>query len=106
MATRYLIALLILSFASLATAQSKMSAQEGYRIARKLCSNCHAIDQQGATIIRTDVPSFRRIANRSQVTPERLAAAIIIPHPEMPGISVTRTEIQAIVAYIMSLKNK
>ncbi|HRD78657.1 MAG TPA: cytochrome c [Hyphomicrobiaceae bacterium] len=84
-------------------AQSALPA-DGAELARKLCSNCHGTDPDGGAPGRPDVPSFRVIANRSQTTPERLASAIILPHPEMPGIGLTRAETRAIIDYIMSLK--
>lgn len=37
-------------------------------------------------------------------TPEQIAGRIIVPHPEMPGVSLTAAEIRDIVAYIVSLK--
>jgi cytochrome c len=50
------------------------------------------------------VPSFSAIANSPRTTPETLAAAIILPHPEMPGVALTRAEIRHLIAYVMSLK--
>ncbi len=76
----------------------------GGAIADKLCSSCHATDPQGARVIRGDVPSFRAIAASPRTTPERLAGAIILPHPVMPNVPLTRQEIRDIIAYIMSLK--
>ncbi|MBS0241963.1 MAG: cytochrome c [Proteobacteria bacterium] len=80
------------------------SSHDGHEIASKLCSNCHAVDPEAAQTARADVPSFKSIANGPRGTPEHLAAAIILPHPAMPGIPLTRAEIQAVVAYIVSLK--
>jgi mono/diheme cytochrome c family protein len=51
-------------------------------------------------------PPFPAIANRKDQTPQRLAGAIIIPHPEMPTIQLTMSEIRDIVAYIMSLRTE
>jgi mono/diheme cytochrome c family protein len=49
-------------------------------------------------------PSFTVIAKLPDLTPERLVGAIIIPHPPMPGIPLTTSEIRDVVAYIMSLR--
>jgi hypothetical protein len=54
--------------------------------------------------MRVDVPSFPAIANRPGATAERLAGKIIVPHPAMPGVPLTVSEIRDIVTYIMSLK--
>jgi hypothetical protein len=53
--------------------------------------------------VRADVPSFPAIAARNP-TPERLAGAIIFPHPAMPGVQLTIPEIRDVVAYILSLE--
>lgn len=76
----------------------------GRELAAKLCSNCHLTDDVGPTAPRADVPSFVAIANSPRTTSETLAAAIILPHPEMPGIALTRAEIRHLIAYIVSLK--
>ncbi|MEZ5817688.1 MAG: cytochrome c [Hyphomicrobiaceae bacterium] len=76
----------------------------GKTIAAKLCSNCHVTGEGPTGTARADVPAFKAIANRSTTTPERLAAAIILPHPAMPDVPLTRDEIRAVIAYIMSLK--
>lgn len=81
------------------------ASRDGHEIAAKLCSSCHAVDGAGTAVTRADVPSFKSIANGPRATPEHLAAAIIIPHPAMPGIPLTRAEIQSVIAYILSLKN-
>lgn len=79
---------------------------KGLDLSRRLCSNCHATDPEGVDLTRLVVPSFRIIANSPRTTPERIAGAIIIPHPDMPGVSLTRTEMQSIIAYIMSLRRE
>lgn len=90
---------------AIAMAQSVVSdAEQGRELAAKLCSSCHAVDAAGSPTMRADVPSFAAIANMPGTSPERLAAAIILPHPEMPGVSLTRTEIRAIIAYVLQLK--
>lgn len=93
------------SAASVAMAQGvRATAVDGQELAGKLCSGCHATDPAATAVSRADVPSFRAIANSPQTTPERLAARIILPHPEMPGIALTRAELRAIIDYIMTLR--
>jgi len=79
-------------------------AGEGRDLAAKLCSSCHLTAADGSGASRADVPSFMAIASSPRTTPETLAAAIILPHPEMPGIALTRSEIRHLIAYVMSLK--
>jgi mono/diheme cytochrome c family protein len=78
-------------------------APKGHELAERLCAICHAVTP-GSTSGRPDVPSFAVIAKLPNLTPERLVGAIILPHPPMPGVPLTRDEIRDIVAYIMSLR--
>lgn len=80
------------------------SAPRGRELSQRLCVNCHAVDARPSGPVRADIPSFATIAARADVTPERIAGAIIIPHPAMPGVQLTVSEIRDIVAYILSLK--
>ena len=80
--------------------------QRGHELAARLCANCHVIDGQRQSKMAIDVPSFPIIANREGVTAEHLAGRIIVPHPAMPGVSLTASEIRDIVAYIISTKRK
>jgi hypothetical protein len=66
--------------------------------------NCHVVNGTPPPAVSTDVPSFSSIASRLDATPERIAGRIIVPHPAMPGISLTAAEIRDIVAYITSLR--
>ncbi len=96
-------ACLLLTLTS-ALAQPAGDARRGRELATRLCTNCHVVDRQASGPVRADVPGFPAIANRAGVTAERLAGAIIIPHPAMPGVQLTTAEIRDIVAYILSLK--
>lgn len=83
---------------------SSADAGRGHELAGRLCTNCHAIDGETYGSIRADVPSFPTIANRPGTSAEHLAGRIIVPHPAMPGVPMTRAAIRDIVAYIVSLK--
>lgn len=76
----------------------------GRLLAERLCSSCHAVTPEGGGTVRADVPSFKSIAGKPNSSPERIAGAIIMPHPAMPGVPLTRAEIRDIIAYIGSLK--
>jgi cytochrome c len=75
----------------------------GHKLAERLCSNCHAVSSKTSS---QSMParSFEVLANQPGQSEIRLAGAIIIPHPAMPSVALTRGEIRDIVAYIMSLK--
>ncbi len=78
-------------------------AQNGRALAERLCVTCHAMVPEAAGG-RPDVPSFLVIARMPNMTPERLAGAIVLPHPAMPDVALTRAELRDIIAYITSLK--
>jgi mono/diheme cytochrome c family protein len=86
-------------------AQSPGDTRRGRELSARLCINCHAIDRISSDPVLADVPSFPSIADRVQSTPEYIAGRIIIPHPAMPGVSLTAAEIRDIVAYIISLRS-
>ena len=78
--------------------------ENGRTLTQRLCITCHASTADSASGGRPDVPSFSAIARTPNITPERLAGAILLPHPAMPGVPLTRAELRDIIAYIMSLK--
>lgn len=87
-------------------AQIHPDAKTGHEIASKLCSGCHIVDGAAATgkTMPADVPSFEEIASKPDQSAERIAGRIVVPHPPMPTISLTREEIGDVAAYIMSLR--
>lgn len=96
--------LALLTTSALAQTGPVGNPQRGRDLAERLCTNCHAVDARSSGSMRADVPSFRAMAGRAGVSAERLAGAIIIPHPAMPGVQLTVSEIRDIVAYILSLE--
>jgi mono/diheme cytochrome c family protein len=78
--------------------------QRGHELSARLCANCHVVNSTPSAPVSTDVPSFSVIAGRPDATPERIAGRINIPHPAMPGVSLTAAEIRDIVAYITNLR--
>ena len=73
----------------------------GASIAKRWCVNCHVVsaDQKSAKV---DVPTFADIARR-RPDDHALSNFLLDPHPPMPNLSLTRQEIDDVVAYIRSL---
>jgi cytochrome c len=90
------------------TAQAVKNADpvRGQDLARRLCANCHATEPKGGQAINPDVPSFSAISRQPNVTAERLAGRIIVPHPAMPNTQLTVAEIRDVIAYILGLKDR
>jgi mono/diheme cytochrome c family protein len=74
---------------------------KGETIAKRWCAACHLVssDQGHAN---SDVPSFAAIAHKKQPS-QKLKTFLTDPHPKMPDMNLSRSEIADIVAYIGSL---
>ncbi len=79
----------------------------GKAVAQKLCINCHIVEPGGAVQnAAPDVPSFAAISDKAGQTEQHLRAFIMNPHPPMPEVQLTTYELDNIVAYILSLKDR
>lgn len=73
----------------------------GRAVAERWCAACHAVPGLPAT---DTAPSLAAIARIEGMTPAAMAVAIADPHPRMPDPGLTRDQLDAVVAYIASLK--
>ncbi len=78
----------------------------GQVLARKLCVNCHLIDEGADGATPADVPSFPGIANRPNQSAEALTNWLTAPHAPMPDPHLARKEIRDLAGYILSLKTR
>ena len=81
-----------------------MDIAAGRQLALKWCSQCHVVDND-QTDASADVPSFEGISNRADFDAEKIKVFLVDPHPVMPNMSLTRIEIEDLVAYIQSLRD-
>jgi len=89
--------------ASLNTVPAHADFANGERLARQWCANCHVIDGSGPSAsLPQGPPSFRVAAGH--LNPEQLRAFLTHPHGQMPDLSLTRSEIDDLIAYIESLR--
>jgi len=86
--------------ASAASTPGQQKIDDGKALAQKYCAACHVVDSQGGG---TDaVPSFAAAAaSRSD---DFLHTQLMKPHGKMPPVDLTNDQIDALVAYIESLK--
>jgi mono/diheme cytochrome c family protein len=82
----------------------KPDPEKGQALAERVCATCHAISRKPAPSLAADVPSFYAIANKPGQAVETIAGRIVIPHPPMPAVSLTREEIADVVTYILTFK--
>ena len=77
------------------------NADLGRAIAQNRCSNCHAVEPnlKGGDA----APPFAEIARKHGNDTNWVRSWLTSPHPPMQGISLSREEIDDIVAYLGSL---
>ena len=81
------------------------SVQEGRRLAREVCAECHAIDNAGGGSTDPNAPTFKVIANTPGMTSAALTSAgLQTTHMTMPNFVMKGDASQDIIAYILSLK--
>jgi mono/diheme cytochrome c family protein len=76
-------------------------AVKGEVIAKRWCAACHLVSSD-QTQANSDAPSFKAVAHK-KLSSKTLTAFLTDPHPKMPDMSLTRSEIADIVAYIKGL---
>ncbi|MGP0091649.1 MAG: c-type cytochrome [Xanthobacteraceae bacterium] len=75
----------------------------GQRIAEQWCSACHKINVASTGGL---APSFPEVANLPSTTALSLKVFLRTSHKRMPNVQLTQAQIDAVVAYILSLKSK
>jgi len=90
-------------FASLTGAASAADAANGKRLSERWCASCHVVSssqQRG----NTQAPPFSEVAKKPHIDAPMIALFLLLPHPKMPDMSMSRYEAGDIAAYIASLK--
>lgn len=106
-------AMLVMALAPQAVAQpaaEESGAQKGLGIARTWCANCHVVEVNPARGADT-APTFPAIASRPGVTADGLRAFLSAQHAgpaqtRMPNLSLSRNDIENVVAYLLTLRGK
>jgi len=86
-------------FLSFTQAAYAASAANGERLARRWCAACHVVapDQTSGN---TQAPPFSAIAKRPDFDAGKLALFLLVPHPRMPDMNMSRDEAADLAAYI------
>lgn len=98
---RHLASFLVCGVVLLAAQQGLAAdAANGERLAKRWCAECHVVapDQLRA---QSDAPSFASISAARKV-PE-ISAFLGQSHPQMPDMSLSRSEIADLIAYMHTL---
>lgn len=99
---------LLFAALSLATAAARMPAapESGHGLSRALCASCHGVEPDDPETSFAEVPTFTAIARLPTTTSPSLHAFLSSPHGDMPDIKLKSAEMDAIVGYILSLKQR
>ena len=95
-------ALALLVLIALPLSAFAADAAKGEVIAKRWCAACHLVTPD-QTLANSDAPSFAAIEHKI-TSSKALTAFLMDPHPIMPDMNLTRSEIADIVAYIGTLK--
>jgi mono/diheme cytochrome c family protein len=86
-----------------ADAANAADADNGRRLARRWCSSCHVVAPNQRTTV-SEAPPFATIARRPNLDAAKIALYLLIPHPRMPDMGLSRAEAADLAAYIVTLK--
>ncbi len=82
---------------------AEVDVRVGQGIARRDCSGCHTVEP---TTVRELPPAFYELAQSPATTEASLRFLLTQPHYAMPNVRLNDDETSAIVAYILSLRER
>jgi mono/diheme cytochrome c family protein len=93
--------LLLITITVLPQAALAADAANGEKLAKRWCAACHVVatDQKSGN---TQVAPFSTMAKEPGFDAARLALYLLLPHPKMPDMNLTRNEAADLTAYIVS----
>lgn len=96
--------LLCITSASEAAGLGDMEA--GLKYAKERCAECHNITSRNPVNTASGAPSFYAIANTSDNSWSKLSFWMLSSHPKMPGLFIETQDLDNVITYILSLKDK
>lgn len=92
------VAVIFLSWSNAWQANATGDPEAGHALALTWCTSCHVVEQSGRG---ADIaPAFATIAHRNPADRSWLRAWLAAPHPPMPDLSLSRQQIDDIIAYL------
>lgn len=77
-----------------------IDVRTGRELAERWCSSCHVVEVSSQL---DQTPSFETIAKDPMKTSEWLRTWLMTPHSTMPDLTLSRSEVEAIIVYLKSL---
>jgi mono/diheme cytochrome c family protein len=83
-----------------ASAASAADLANGEKLAKRWCAACHVVaaDQRSGT---TQAAPFSAMAKTPGLDAGKVALYLLLPHPKMPDMNLTRAEAGDLAAYIV-----
>ncbi len=78
-------------------------AIHGKQIAERWCASCHLVER-GQMNATDQAPPFAYLARTPEFDENKLAFLLLMPHPNMPKVSLNRAEVADMADYIRSLR--
>jgi mono/diheme cytochrome c family protein len=78
-------------------------ASQGKAIAKRWCASCHLVEKDQTTAA-DHAPPFAYIARIPDFDENKLAFLLLVPHPNMPNLSLNRSEVADLADYIAAVK--
>jgi mono/diheme cytochrome c family protein len=105
-----LIVWLVLACVSMMTgnlrAQEVGNPNQGLRIARTQCAECHLVENMVGFSPNRDAPPFEKIANIPGMSSAALSAALQTSHKRMPNVIIKGSDLSDVISYILSLNER
>ena len=100
---RHMTIVTMLVFAALPTqaATNPGNTNAGRDLVLRSCTTCHAVNE--TTSASDGAPPLSYIARDNKERPAWIRGWLMDPHPPMPGIMLSRQQINDIIAYLDSL---
>lgn len=103
--TGYLFAAATLAAPVPAVAQSLSDHSPGRQVAMEICSSCHQVIEGQRPAVQ-NAPSFSAVANMPSTTALALKVFLASNHKRMPNFIISTSDTDAIIDYILSLKQR
>lgn len=105
MTPRILIALFATTLWLSAGSAQAADPANGKALALQWCASCHLVAEDQPAVSSVSLPSFFDIARDGGWTEDMLATFLADPHPQMPSMALSNTEIADLSRYIGTLAN-
>lgn len=97
---RFAAAVIVLAAACVMSgAASAADTRQGEVLAKRWCAACHLV-APGQAQGSTQAPPFSEIAKRPGLNAGQVALYLLVPHPRMPDMGMSRDEAADLAAYI------